>query len=493
MIKAQNISYSYGLGSVFDKATFSVGNNMKAGLVGANGAGKTTLFRLIRGEEIVKDGKLEVVGNVGYVPQEIKNDPILNRSITVRDYVDPDNKKQDYELELMLKGLEMEDTLLETNPNTLSGGRKTKLALLRALIQEPNILLLDEPTNFLDVDGKKWVMEFLSTYPHTLLIISHDLNLLDEHIDKVIFIDKQFHSITEYSGNYSKFVKIKAEQDALLKRQVVQQEKHIARMEKSLLKLYKKTSKKGVRQRVMLSRRIERMKENLPELPKDIQKIKLHLPTPAWCGELVLSVKNINKSYNDLEILDDVSFSILRGERTALIGPNGVGKSTLIKIMMGITESDQGEIYKDKNIKIGYYSQKFETFDFDKTIFETVEDVANTPADKTRPFLARFLFSGEKVFQKVGSLSGGEKTRLAIALLMLHDYNLLILDEPTTYLDVLSQRIILDALKEYKGSMLIVSHTEEFIDEINPNRVLLLPENKVEYWAPELREKVSEI
>ena len=493
MIKAQNISYSYGLGSVFEKATFSVGKGMKAGLVGTNGAGKTTLFRLIQEEEIPQSGKLDVIGTVGYVPQEIKNDPILKQSTTVRDYVDPHNKKQDYELQIMLKGLEMEDTLLETDPNTLSGGRKTKLALARALIQEPDILLLDEPTNFLDTDGKKWVMEFLSTYPHTLLIISHDLNLLDEHIDKVIFIDKQFHTVTEYTGNYSKFVKIKAEQEALLKRQVVQEQKHITRMEKSLLKLYKKTSKKGVRQRVMLSRRIEKMKENLPELPKDIQKITLRLPTPAWCGELVLSVKNISKSYNNFQVLDDISFSILRGERTALIGPNGVGKSTLIKIMMGITEPDQGQVYTDKNSKIGYYSQEFETFDFDKTIFETVEDVSNAPADKTRPFLARFLFSGEKVFQKVGSLSGGEKTRLAIALLMLHDYNLLILDEPTTYLDVLSQRIILDALKEYKGSMLVVSHTEEFINELNPNRVLLLPENKVEYWAPELREKVSEI
>lgn len=493
MIKAQNLSYSYGLGDIFKNASFSVGQNMKVGLVGANGAGKTTLFRLIRGEENPKEGKLEVSGKIGYVPQEIKNDPLMKEANTVREYVDPKSTKEDYELLAMLKGLEMENTALDTNPNLLSGGRKTKLALLRALIESPDILLLDEPTNFLDVDGKAWVMNFLGSYPHSLVVVSHDLNLLDEHINKVIYIDKPTRTIQEYTGNYSKFVQLKEEQEALLKRKVTQEKKHITRMEKSLTRLYKKTSKKGVRQRVMLSRRIEKMKENLPELPKEVQNIKLQLPAPARSGEIPVKVSNICKSYNDQKILSDLSFFIERGERVALIGPNGAGKSTLIKIIMGITQPDSGKVNIDPQTKIGYYSQEFESFDFEKTLLETAADEIDSLQKNLRPFLARFMFNEHKVFQKVGSLSGGEKTRLAIALLMLHDYNLLILDEPTTYLDVLSQRVILDALKQYSGSMLIVSHTEEFIEELSPNRVLLLPENRIVHWAPGLKTRISEI
>lgn len=491
MIKARGISYSYGLGDIFNKVNFSINQNDKVGLVGANGAGKTTLFRLIRGEEIPREGKLEVSGKIGYVPQEIKNDPIMQAAKAVQAYIDPDNTKYDYELQTMLKGLEMEDTSLETDPNTLSGGRKTKLALLRALIQEPDILMLDEPTNFLDTDGKKWVMDFLAQYPHTLIVVSHDLNLLDQHINKVIYIDKPSHTIKEYTGNYTKFVKLKKEQDDLLKQKITQEKKHIARMEESLTKLYKKTSKKGVRQRVMLSRRIERMKDRLPELPEEVQKIRLNLPTPERSSEIPIRVNNIFKSYGGQTILEDLSFSIQREERVALIGPNGAGKSTLIKTMMRMVTPDSGEVIIDPRTQIGYYSQEFETFDFDKTILQTAQDEIDSLQTNLRPFLARFLFPNDKVFQTVGSLSGGEKTRLAIALLMLHNYNLLILDEPTTYLDVLSQRVILDALKEYTGSMLIVSHTEEFIEELHPNRILLLPENKIVYWSPEIKDKVS--
>jgi ATPase subunit of ABC transporter with duplicated ATPase domains len=493
MISAQKLSFSYQGNLIFRDATFSVDNKSKVGLVGQNGAGKTTIFNLITKKEAPNGGVVHVDGEIGYVPQEVKHDPEMESSNNIREYLDPDNIKLDYELKIVLDGLELDGLDLNLSAKNLSGGQKTKLALARALIREPEILLLDEPTNFLDIEGKKWVMNFLSHYPKALLIVSHDISLLDAHIDKVIAIDKNTKKIEEYKGNYSKYLKIKAEKDELTRRHVVNEQKHIKKMEESLKGLYKFTSDKGVRQRVMLQRRIEKLKASLPELPKEVKRIQLKLQEPAWVGELPLQVININKSYGDTKVLEDVSISIKRGERVALIGRNGAGKSTLIKIIMEMLIQDSGEVIKDKNLKVGYYSQEFETFDLNKTLLDVVSEEVHLPDNMVRPLLARFLFPGDMVFQRISSLSGGEKTRLAIALLMLHAYNLLILDEPTTYLDVMSQRVILEVLKEFKGAMLLVSHTPEFIDELKVDRVLLLPENKLQFWSTELLPKIEDI
>lgn len=224
-----------------------------------------------------------------------------------------------------------------------------------------------------------------------------------------------------------------------------------------------------------------------------MQKIKINLPTPSKVGEIPISIKNIFKSYNDKEILSDFSLSIIRGERIALIGPNGAGKSTIIKILTSITKPDSGIITKDENLQIGYYSQEFETFDFSKTLAQTASEISGQSELFVRPFLAKFMFTGNKIHQKISTLSGGEKTRLSIALIMLSDNNLLILDEPTTYLDVISQKVILEAIKAYKGSMLIVSHTEEFITELEPDRAVIMPDGLVRHWSPELVEQISEI
>ena len=248
-----------------------------------------------------------------------------------------------------------------------------------------------------------------------------------------------------------------------------------------------------MRQRTNLKRRIERLKDALSELPKEIQRIKLQLPIPSPTGELPIAAYGITKIFQDEVILADVSLSLRKNERVAILGPNGAGKSTFIKILMGIIPQDTGKVERDPQLNIGYYSQEFETFSMDQTLMEIVQEKCSLPEEKVRPFLAKFNFPGKKVFQKIATLSGGEKTRLSIALLMLQNHNLLILDEPTTYLDVLSQRIILDALKAYPGAMLFVSHTEAFVTELQPSRVLLLPENKVTYWIPELVDKVAEI
>lgn len=491
MITAKNLSFSHGHGPIFDNISFTVGKGLKVGLVGPNGAGKSTLLKLILEEEFPQEGKINTFGKIGYVPQEVKRDKNIDEAETIKDFVDPENKKEEYILKNMLYGLEMQELDLSSPPQKLSGGQKTKLSLMRALIEEPDILLLDEPTNFLDTDGKKWIMDFLGNYEKTLLIISHDLALLDAHISKVIAIDPFSKKIEEFGGNYTHYTKVKKEHDELLKRKVLNEQKHIKQMKKGLERMARYKSEKGVRARTNLKRRIERLEAALPDLPPEIKRIRLELPEPIPTGEIPLKVSRITKIYNDEVVLADVSFSIYKNERVALIGPNGAGKSTLIKIIMGITDATEGTIEKDQHLSIGYYSQEFETFNFDLTVLQTVEEVSPMPEAKIRPFLARFNFPSSRVSQKIGTLSGGEKTRLFIALLMLQNHNLLILDEPTTYLDVFSQRIILDSLKMYKGALFFVSHTEEFVKEMKPNRALLLPENRIEYWIEELAEKVS--
>ncbi len=493
MITLKNISFSHTGAPLLQNVSFTINAGQKVGLTGPNGAGKSTLFKLITQRESALAGNITITGSVGYVPQEVKHDNALEQSQTVREYVDQKGELDDFLLMELLENLEMANIDLYVSPRTLSGGQKTKLAIARELISQPDILLLDEPTNFLDVKGKRWVMNFLRTYPNTLIIISHDLALLDTAIDKVLALNTHTHTIEEYKGTYSTYVRLKREHDALLKRHIIQEQKHIKKMEESVRKMLGNKSKKGVRQRVVLARRVERMKENLPELPPELKRMRIRLPIPAHVGEIPLMAKYVSKSFGEKTILTDVYLAMRRQERVALIGPNGAGKSTFIKLLVGLTKPDSGEVIRDGNLSLGYYSQEFETFDFEKTTIETVQESSPLHEAVIRPFLANFLFQGNKIFQKVGSLSGGEKTRLSLAMLLLKNHNLLVLDEPTTYLDPLSQRVVLETLKKYMGAILVVSHTEDFIKELAPTRAMLLPENQILSWDDSLLEKVNEV
>jgi ATP-binding cassette, subfamily F, member 3 len=493
MIAANNISFSYGYEPVLDQVSFLVSKGQKVGLVGPNGAGKTTLFKLLTKEEFPSEGTLEIQGQLHMVPQEVIYDSALAAAANVADYIDPRHTVGQFRREQVLQGLEFTLPMDTTHLEQLSGGQKTKLALARALLAQPDILLLDEPTNFLDDPGKKWVMHFLGQYKKTVIIVSHDLSLLDHHIKKVLYLNPQTHQIDTYAGNYSAFVRIKKQQDALLTRQIRNEHQHLQRMEAGLVKLQRLTSDKGVRQRVMLQRRIERIKDVLPELPKELRLMRAAFPPPAKVGALPIRGEHIYKSFGGQSVLKDVSLDILRGERVALVGPNGSGKTTLIKILTGSLAPDSGRVMTSDSLNYGYYSQEFQNFDENKTLEEVVKETEALPDSRIYPFLGRFLFPHSRLHQKMATLSGGEKTRLSIALLMLHQHNLLILDEPTTYLDVMSQRVILEALKDYTGAMLIVSHTREFVAELQPQRVLMLPANKTLLWSPELGEQVTEI
>ncbi len=494
MILAKKLSYSYGPKVVFDDVSFTVPTGYKVGLVGPNGAGKSTLFGLITKKDHPDSGSLEISGSIGYVPQEVKNDPVLESSPTVKEYLNPALDKPEYELSKMLSGLELGHLDLNHSPKELSGGQKTKLALARALLSEPDLLLLDEPTNFMDVEGKKWVMEFLSTYPNTLLVISHDLELLDSAIDKVLEIDPYYKKISESKGNLTKYLSLKQERTAIQEKTLKKAVEKVERLAEGLRSLSGMKSKKGVRQRVIMQRRVERARDKLPELPETAKTMKrVHFPEPAPVGAIPLKLVNISKTYGEREILKELSFYIERGERMALIGHNGAGKSTLIKIIMELIPADSGEAIKDERVRVGYYSQEFETFDLNASVWETIKKSGEFSDSYIRSTLSGFLFDKDKLEQSVGTLSGGEKTRLSIALLLMQDFNLLILDEPTTYLDVTSQRIILEALKSYTGAILMVSHTEDFIRELKPRRAIFLPEQKVDFWSDYYLDKVSEL
>lgn len=494
MISVSNLSFSYTDKPLYEKVSFIIGKGQKVGLVGPNGAGKSTLFKVLMKEMDTTSGRVELLGNIALVPQEVKRDPNLDASESIRDYIDPTHTHEDFAMKKLLAGMNFEGFELDHKPTDLSGGQKTKLALARALLMEPDILLLDEPTNFMDTEGKRFVMKFLSNYPKTLILVSHDLELMDHAIDKVLYVNPPLHTIEEYKGNYSQFKKLKAEKDALLKRQAVQAQKQVKRMEEAVLNAMSFRSEKGVRVRVQLEKRLERMKENMPELPPEIRKIKIQLFEPLPIGELPIRAKGISKSYDgETKVFENLDLTIYRGERLALIGPNGVGKSTLIKLLLKKIESDSGEVIHSYGLTVGYYSQEFETFNFEKTLIELMEEASRKPEGMCRAMLGRFNFVGDKIYQKVESLSGGEKTRLSIALITSTPSNLLILDEPTTYLDVMSQRIILEAIKEYKGTMLVVSHNPEFIKELKPNRAFLLPEAKAKHWEDSLLDRVEEM
>ena len=489
MISVQNLSFSYGGHIVFDNISFLVNDNQKVGLVGPNGAGKSTLLELISQNQQTDIGRVQVVGSIASVPQEIKHDPVLENSSSVRTYLDPGHGHYDFEITKFLKGLELSRLNLTDSAKLLSGGQKTRLAIIRALLAKPDILILDEPTNYLDTKGKKWVMDFISTYQKSIIIVSHDLSLLDHSIDKILFINAHTKKIEEYKGTYAQFLKLREEKINLTKKQHKASAAHIQSMQEGL-----HMGTQSVKQRIQLQKRIEREKEKLPELPREAAGLKnIRLPEPTRGGQIPLSVNHISKSYGDNKILDNVNFYLERGEKLALIGKNGAGKSTLVKILVGLESPDSGEVVRDANLKLGYYSQEHEVFDLEETVIKTIQNACHLNDGHIRSILGKFMFSEQKIYQTVGTLSGGEKTRLAIALLVLQDYNLLVLDEPTTYLDVLSQRIILEALKEYKGAMIIVSHTEEFIKELAPSRVLLLPENRIDYWHDEYLAKVSEV
>jgi ATP-binding cassette, subfamily F, member 3 len=531
MLQVNSISLSYGPRLVLDNVSFTVAPGEKAGLIGVNGAGKSSLLKIVAGIQEADGGKVMLPRTYGYLSQDVAHETSVADGTTVRDFIfnsiGLDTAIEAYEtltnkiaeaaqttneahLPILLKhfeqaqdaldrlgyydadaraeqlvaGLKLGGVTLERLVQTLSGGQKTKLALARLLFQAPDLLLLDEPTNFLDVDATEWLMDFLAKYSGALLIISHDMDLLDRSINKVLRLNEFTHKLEEYRGNYSSYLTLAGDALALMERTKSQQEREIARLRKTSEKLrgYGATR---VSQRINVDKRIATLEASKPNLPQASRRIKIDFPVRQQSAQIVLRAERLAKRYGTKEIFRNISFQIERGQRLVVVGLNGAGKTTLLRTLLDITTLDAGTVTMGDRVRLGYYAQENEGLGYDNTLLSEATEVLPADPKRVRGILGRFLFSGSRVFQQIGTLSGGEKTRLALAKMVLDGPNLLVLDEPTTHLDVLSRTIIGEALGDYNGTIIAVTHDIDFVRYLQPDTLLLMPEGRIMAYKTE--------
>lgn len=535
-MKGKNMNLAFGLEEIYEDAEFQIGDLDKVGIVGVNGAGKTTLFRLLLGELELDSGSL-TSGNarIGYLPQEIV---LEDEDITVWDFLFEGRpiKKYEQELEEIYKKLETavnaeqeallarmgtlqerleyfdfyeaETILLELADKMsidaelyhrpmreLSGGQKSKMAFARLLYSKPEILLLDEPTNHLDVSTKDFVIKYLKNYRGSVLIISHDIDFLNRIINKIMYINKATHKISVYDGDYYIYKKKYAEEQRIREMAIVQQEKEIKELSDFVQKA-KQASPTNHHLKRMGKERALRLDKKRGELQKRnrlYKRVKMDIRPKREGAQVPLEVENITFHYSGYPTLyQNLSFQINGRERFLVVGENGVGKSTLLKLMMGILSPDEGCIRFNQKTDIAYYAQELEQLDENKTVIDNVESEGYTPW-QIRAVLSNFLFYDDDVNKKVSVLSPGEKARVALCKILLQKANLLILDEPTNHLDPETQKIIGGNFNLFEGTIIAVSHNPSFVEQIGISRMLILPSGRIEPYSRELLEYYYEI
>ena len=520
----KNLNFSFGTSVIFNNVNLIIDSNDKVGIVGVNGAGKTTLFKLLLKELEPNSGSITLGKNirVSLLPQII--DTVDSEEI-VFDYLlgarpikelqnklailyeeaalEIDSKKQDkilkeigninnrldyfeqYNAEnILLKiisGMNISTSLLDMKVKQLSGGQKSKIAFARLLYSKPEIILLDEPTNHLDESSRNFVIDYLKNYKASVLVISHDISFLDAITNKTLFIDKRIHNMILYDGNYTKYLKVKKANDDALEKKAAMQNKEIERLEK-VISLYTNSSGKRKKMAQDREKKLQKLYDNKIELLDDYKKVKFDIKIDEESGKFPLIVSNIDFSYNSkVKLIRNLSFTLNKGEKFLIMGENGVGKSTLLKLIMNLLEPINGSITKHYKTKIAYYAQEQESLDLNKSIIDNFIEY-NASEKEIRACLSKFLFVGDDVYKIVSSLSPGERARVCLAKISLSGANLIILDEPTNHLDPETQEIIADIFKKYQGTMLVVSHNKHFIKNLNIDRVLLLPSGKIKFY-----------
>lgn len=518
ILACQNIEKSFNGVTLIHDASFHIEEREKAALVGINGAGKSTLLRIIMGEIPADSGQviLSKGKTIGYLAQhqdltggmsiydsllQVKKH-ILDIELRMRQIEgDMKNAAGDelthlmetysrlthefevengyaYKSELtgVLKGLGFEEEDFSKDISTLSGGQKTRVALGRLLLSSPDIILLDEPTNHLDMDSIAWLETYLLNYPGAVFIVSHDRYFLDKVVTKIIDIDNT--KVASYSGNYTAY----SEKKALLRKAAYQaylnQQQEIKHQEEVIAKLRQFNREKSIRRAESREKMLEKM--DVLEKPVEVDDaMKISLKPRITSGNDVLTVEHLSKSFPGLPLFEDLNFSVKRGERVAIIGNNGTGKTTILKILNQVIPADSGSFHLGSKVHIGYYDQEHHVLHMEKNVFEEISDdypkLTNT---EIRNLLAAFLFTGDDVFKKISSLSGGERGRVSLAKLMLSEANFLILDEPTNHLDITSKEILEEALNNYEGTVLYVSHDRYFINR-TATRILDLTNQKL--------------
>lgn len=518
ILACNNISKSFGIDEVIKNASFHIEEREKAAIVGINGAGKTTLLRIIMGEYSADSGEVVIAKDrtIGYLAQHQNlsgDNTIYDELLSVKqDIIDLERKIRKLELDMhgregaeleavmeaysksthqfelqngyayksevvgVLKGLGFDESDFEKRMSTLSGGQKTRVALGRLLLSKPDIIMLDEPTNHLDMNSIAWLENYLVNYDGSVIIVAHDRYFLDKVVTKVIEVERGVVSV--FSGNYSDYAaKKKQLMDAKLK-EYYNQQRDIKHQEEVIAKLKSFNREKSIKRAESREKLLDKIE--VIDKPITVQETMHFKLEPAKeSGNDVLSVEGLSKSFGSRKLFENVSFEIKKGEKVALIGNNGTGKTTILKIINHIIEADSGKVRLGANVEIGYYDQEHNVLHMDKTAFEEIgdayPDMSNT---QIRNMLACFLFTGDDVFKKIGDLSGGERGRVSLAKLMLSNANFLILDEPTNHLDIMSKEILESALNRYTGTVLYVSHDRYFINK-TAGRIIELSANTV--------------
>ena len=521
ILSLSNVSKSYGTDVILEKISFNIEEKEKAAIVGVNGAGKTTLFKIITGEISSDSGDiyLKKDSSFGYLKQNaipnsegtiynemlavfsplIKAEEDLRQMEHEMSHMSGTELKEhmkkysdlQYKFELMdgysyksrikgvLKGLGFTEDDFDRPVKSLSGGQKTRVYLGSLLLSKPDLLLLDEPTNHLDIESIAWLEDFLRSYTGAVLIISHDRYFLDKIVTKTIEIENKKSHI--YEGNYSFYAKNKEINRQIEQHHFVQQQKEIKHQEDVIAKLRSFNREKSIKRAESRQKQLEKMEvvnrpENLPD------KMRLKLTPKITSGNDVLHAEGLSKLFDNKTLFSNLDIDIKRGEKTAIVGPNGIGKSTLLKILLGKAEKTTGEIKWGTNVHVGYYDQEQHNFNENNTIFQEISDTYPEMTNgEIRNVLAAFVFEGDDVFKLISSLSGGEKGRISLAKIMLSKANCLILDEPTNHLDIFSKEILENAINNYEGTVLYVSHDRYFINKTATKIIELSKDGVKEY------------
>lgn len=521
ILSCNNISKSFGTDIIIKSCSFNIEDHEKAAIVGINGAGKSTLLKIITGEEPADTGIVTLAKDktLGYLAQQqdLQSDrSIYDELLSVKQYIlDIESELRrieaamnsasgdelealmnrytnlNHEFEMnngyaykseitgVLKGLGFTEEDFSLHVNTLSGGQKTRVSLGKLLLSKPDIIMLDEPTNHLDMESISWLENYLLNYNGAVLIVAHDRYFLDKIVSKIIEIDNG--DCTVFSGNYTDYASKKAILRNMKLKEYLNQQRDIKHQEEVIAKLKQFNREKSIKRAESREKMLDKME--VVDKPVELNaRMNIQLEPSVVSGNDVLTVTDLTKSFDGNTLFNNINFDIKRGERVALIGNNGTGKTTILKLINGIIQPDSGSIYLGAKVAIGYYDQEHHVLDPDKTLFQEIQDAyPDLNNTQIRNTLAAFLFTDDDVFKYIRDLSGGERGRVSLAKLMLSNANLLILDEPTNHLDIVSKEILENALNNYTGTVLYVSHDRYFINATATRIIELTNKNIVNY------------
>ncbi|MHB1234142.1 MAG: ABC-F family ATP-binding cassette domain-containing protein [Microbacteriaceae bacterium] len=530
MLNVRDLEIRVGARTLMEDVTFRVERGDKIGLVGRNGAGKTTLTKILSGEGQPVSGTIERTGTIGYLPQDSRSgtptDLARTRILDARGLgqvvLGMERAQQEMgsahaatstaamerygaledrflalggyaaeaEAASIAGNLSLPGRILDQPLSTLSGGQRRRIELARILFSGAETMLLDEPTNHLDADSVAWLRDFLKAFPGGLIVISHDVELVQDTVNRVFYLDANRQVIDIYNMNWRNYLRQREADEERRKKERLNIEKKASVLQMQAAKFGAKATKATAAHQ--MARRAEKMLAGLDEVRLSDRVAKLRFPDPAPCGRTPLMASNLSKSYGSLEIFTAVDLAIDRGSKVVVLGLNGAGKTTLLRILAGADAPDTGKVEPGHGLRIGYYAQEHETIDTKRTVLQNmVSSSPNLTETEARRVLGSFLFTGDDSHKPAGVLSGGEKTRLALAMIVVSGANVLLLDEPTNNLDPASRTEILDALANYTGAVVLVSHDEGAVQALNPERVLILPDAVEDFWGRDYAELVS--